>query len=333
MQSTEGRARPRVGLLGNPSDLYGGAVVAFTFEDFLTRVNLEPADSLVLVPGEGAPVPVVDGLNPGDHRAGAELLAAAVRRFAAARPELGLGDGAGLRARLTFSTDVPRQAGLSGSSAIVIAALRALGRAFDVELDPFLVSELALTAEVEDLGIVAGPQDRVVQAYGGLVGMDFTRERAPASYERLDQDLLPPLILAWNEAPGRDSGATHHDVYQRWQAGDPEVVAAMEAYPDLVSRGLAALRAGDRNGLADAVDENFDRRAALFPISGSDRELVQLGRSMGAGVKFCGSGGSVLVVPRSGTGLEDLERGYRDAGYAVLRPSVTIHGGGSRPAP
>ena len=67
MQSTEGRARPRVGLLGNPSDLYGGAVVAFTFEDFLTRVNLEPADSLVLAPGEGAPVPVGDGLNRLDH--------------------------------------------------------------------------------------------------------------------------------------------------------------------------------------------------------------------------------------------------------------------------
>lgn len=307
--------------------------MAFTFEDFLTRVKLEPADSLVLVPGEGPPVPVGDCLDPGDHGAGAELLAAAVRRFAGARPELGLGDGAGLRARLTFSTDVPRQAGLSGSSAIVIAALRALAGAFEVELDPYLVSELALAAEVEDLGIVAGPQDRVVQAYEGLVGMDFTRERAPSSYERLDPDLLPPLILAWNEAPGMDSGATHHDVYQRWKAGDSAVVAAMEEYPDLVSRGLAALRAGDRNALADLVDENFDRRAALFPVSDSDRELVQLGRSMGAGVKFCGSGGSVLVVPRSGTALEDVERGYRDAGYASLRPSVTVRGSGSRPAP
>lgn len=299
-------ARPRVGLLGNPSDLYGGAVVAFTFDDFATRVTVEPAERRELLPAEGS-----------------KLLGAAVARFAARFPALELGAGERLRARIAFETNVPRQAGLSGSSAIVIAALRALCAAFGVSLEPFEVAELALAAEVEDLGIVAGPQDRVVQAYGGLVAMDFTGPRAPERYERLDAALLPPLLIAWNDAPGRDSGATHHDVFERWRAGDPAVRAAMAAWPALVARGLAALRAGDVDALADAVDENFDRRAALFPIAAGDRALVELGRRHGAGSKFCGSGGAVLCVPRSGSSIEALEHACRAAGAAVLRPRVS----------
>ena len=64
------------------------------------------------------------------------------------------------------------QAGLSGSSAIVCAALSCLLDFFDVrhlikvEVRPNLV----LAAEKE-LGIVAGLQDRVAQVYGGLVYM------------------------------------------------------------------------------------------------------------------------------------------------------------------
>lgn len=67
---------------------------------------------------------------------------------------------------LTFQT------GLSGSSAIVCAALSCLLDFYDlrhlikVEVRPNLV----LNAEKE-LGIVAGLQDRVAQVYGGLVYM------------------------------------------------------------------------------------------------------------------------------------------------------------------
>lgn len=64
------------------------------------------------------------------------------------------------------------QAGLSGSSAIVCAALSCLLDFYNVrhlikvEIRPHLI----LSAEKE-LGIVAGLQDRVAQVYGGLVYM------------------------------------------------------------------------------------------------------------------------------------------------------------------
>ena len=66
------------------------------------------------------------------------------------------------------------QAGLSGSSAIVCAALSCLldfykiRKLIKVEVWP----QLILNAEKE-LGVVAGLQDRVAQVYGGLVYMVY----------------------------------------------------------------------------------------------------------------------------------------------------------------
>jgi glucuronokinase len=74
--------------------------------------------------------------------------------------------------RLSYDTTIPKQAGLSGSSAIVTAALSALETHFG---PPFALPRaqrpnLVLAAE-RALGITAGPQDRVIQTFEGLVYM------------------------------------------------------------------------------------------------------------------------------------------------------------------
>ncbi|KAL9661281.1 hypothetical protein QQ045_026105 [Rhodiola kirilowii] len=71
--------------------------------------------------------------------------------------------------KLSYDTNIPRQTGLSGSSAIVCAALSCLLDLYNVrhlikvEVKPNLV-----LADENALGIVAGLQDRVAQVYGGL---------------------------------------------------------------------------------------------------------------------------------------------------------------------
>ncbi len=329
--SVQDGARPRIGLFGNPSDLYGGKVVAFTFDDFEATARIEPLVEGIEIAGSGPALvfpcwsELVRGLEPRGGVAGAELLAAAMFRMLLHVPELkDLEDGDPRAAfRIGFETDVPRQAGLSGSSAIVIAALRALMRWFKVESAPFEISELALAAETEDLGLVAGPQDRVVQAFGGLVAMDFTGPRSPASYEHLDPALLPPLLCVWGDEPGTPSGDVHKDLRARWLRGDTNVRGVMARFSSLVDRGLQALRDRDLPGLADAVDANFDLRSSIFPIADEDRRLIELGREHGAAVKFPGSGGAALAVPRDPATIDRVEDVYREAGLHTLRPRVS----------
>ncbi|KAL0716623.1 hypothetical protein Bca4012_065945 [Brassica carinata] len=73
---------------------------------------------------------------------------------------------------LSYDTNIPRQTGLSGSSAIISAALSCLLDFYNVRhlIKLQVRPNLVLSAEKE-LGIVAGRQDRVAQVYGGLVHM------------------------------------------------------------------------------------------------------------------------------------------------------------------
>ena len=166
----EGSAAARAALAGNPSDLYGGAVLAVVLPSLVAHVAAEPAARLRVDPPNA-------------------LVEAAAGRL-------------GVTARIEWRTEIPRSVGLGGSSALAIATLRAFRR-----MDPSELAELALAVEVEDLGIAAGPQDRYAQAYGGLTFMEFAGPRPEC--EPVDPALLPPLVIAWRDAAAEDSGAVH----------------------------------------------------------------------------------------------------------------------------
>jgi glucuronokinase len=284
-----------VGLLGNPGDVYQGRALALAIWDFSAQVRVVPSERLTF--GERAE----------------ELLRAAVGRL----PEL-----PHTRFALQVRSDIPLQVGLAGSSAIVVAAMKALCTAFGLEIDPADLAERALAAEVEDLGITAGPMDRAIQAYGGLVAMDFRLPRGPHSYRRLDPALLPPLFVAWNPAPGQASTLPHDVVRARWEAGDPAVRAAMDTFVRLTDEGVACLEAGDRDGFRRCMDANFDARAGIWPTRPRDVELVEVGRKLGAAVKFAGSGGAVVGALRDESERSAVEKAYADAGFPCLRPRL-----------
>jgi len=295
-----GQAYARVGLLGNPSDAYGGVAVAFTLGNFAARVTVSPAPTLEIEDELAAP-----------------LLDAALRRYhthtsAPAQP-----------LRIALHTEIPFQAGLAGSSAIVIAALRAFGTLHGIPLGPFDQSELALAVEVEDLGIAAGPMDRVIQAWGGLLHMDFSRPRQPSSYTALPVDWLPPMLIAWDPQGGSSSHSVHSDVRERWQRGDPEVRAQMARFHEIVEAGTRAIRARDARALRAAVDRNFDARAQLFPIGERDQEMVAIARGHGAAAKQCGSGGACLAVLERPQDRDALAAKYTAAGYRTGEPQLS----------
>ncbi len=298
------QAYARAGLLGNPSDLYQGKVIAFTLADFRAEALVEAHPLTSIDPAGG-------------------LCAAAVKVFRRLLPAEQQ-DPQGWRLRLTFQTDVPRQAGLSGSSAIILAALRALALWFELELAPMHLAQLALEAERDHLGITAGPQDRVIQAHNGLLWMDFSHADGLPRIEALDPDTLPPLFIAWDPQPGAASGPLHAGVRERWLAGDPQVVAGIAELPRLAEEGREALRGGDHLRLRQLVERNFDLRAEFFPITPRDRRMIDLGRALGAATKFCGSGGAVLGVPAQTEDLAALQRSYLGAGFEFLQPRIQI---------
>jgi glucuronokinase len=285
----QGTAHARAALAGNPSDAYGGAVLAVTLDGLSAEASARPAQALVVEPAS-------------------ELVQATVRRFSA---EL---DAAAPPTAVRWRTSVPRGVGLGGSSAIVIAVLRALCALQGIALDPARLAELALVIETEDLGIAAGLQDRVAQAYGGLVFMEF----ADGAYEQLASELLPPLVVAWRADAAQDSGDVHAVLRTRLEAGDAAAVSGMQELAEIARAARAALIAGDHARLARTADESFDVRRRLLALDPRHVELVERARALDAGANYTGSGGAVVAVCRDQTHSATVARALAELGCGTL---------------
>ena len=322
--SPVGVAYARAGILGNPSDGYGGKALACVVRNFSSRVVVEPSDTWAItangvateISGIGT---ALDATVPKECEGLTRLVFAASRRFvyeyrAAAKVDRPF--------TLSCQTDIPRQVGLAGSSAVIIATMLALATRFAVTVPPFKLAEMALPTEVQDLDIAAGPMDRVIQSYEGVVEMDLAPPRAESKYRRVDPQLLPPMIVAWDAAGGASSGVAHGDLRARWRRGEQLVLDTMNELRDVVDRGMAALEANDRKEFCELVDHNFALRCRVFQVSDRDRQMVELARAAGAACKLCGSGGAVLAVPRRGADLQPLERAFAAAGYPSCCPDV-----------
>lgn len=313
----------RAGLLGNPSDGYGGKALACTLRNFAARVVVEPGDAFVIaVPDVRIRLSPDDLMDPAvslpDHGL-ARLVGAAWRRFLA---HVVPGTDPGPPMTLACTTTIPREVGLAGSSAVILATFRALAEQAGATLSPFDLAEQALATEVEDLGIAAGAMDRVIQAYGGVMVMDLAAPRSEASYRHLDRSLLPELLIAWDPQCGTSSGVAHGDLRRRWLARDPEVLAAVDALRDIVERGVRALEAGEPHALAPLFAENFAWRCRVFSVGQRDREMVTIVERAGGAAKLCGSGGAIVAVAARDGALSEVQRALVASGYEVAPAMV-----------
>ena len=321
----------RIGLVGNPSDGYHGKTIAVAIRNFWAEATVYESPRLELRPAPQdrsdfeSVEEMLNNIAQTGYYGGIRLLKAAVKKFF----EHHNNNGADLPDRnftLQYRTNIPRQVGLGGSSAIITAVMRALSRFYNVTIPRHILPNVVLAAETEELQLSAGLQDRVVQAYGGAVYMDFDRslmqDRGYGEYETLDRQNLPPLFLAYWPQAGQESGKTHDRVRERYELGEQEVVETMQQIADLTDSARQAMRNQNRSKLAQVLDRNFDLRAEIYPIQECDKDMVERAREVGASAKLCGSGGAIVgTYPNQGV-LDEAIDSLSEAGYRVVTPRI-----------
>ena len=327
-------AYARAALVGNPSDGYFGKTIAFTLRNFSARVTLYESPEIEILPlGDtsrfGSMEDLVRDVSLHGYYGGLRLIKAAVKRFADYCRQAGVS----LPPRqftIRYESDVPRQVGLAGSSAIVTATLRALMRFYDVTIPKHLQPGWILSVEREELGIPAGLQDRVIQVYEGLVAMDFSRAIMEAQgfgvYESLSPALLPPLYVAYDPQGAEESSRPHAAVRVLFEEGRRDVVDAMRRLADLTDRAKDCLLEHRTSDIPALLDENFDIRATIFPIAPRHRRMIDTARAAGACAKYAGSGGAIVGVYRDEAQFGELSAALEGIGCVVLRPRIEEEG-------
>src|SRR5688572_25093022 len=137
-------AYARAGLVGNPSDGYFGKTISFIIRNFRATVKLWESPHFEIVPthGDFARFASVDAFLKDQklhgYYGGMRLIKAAIKKFHeyCHRHDIELSDRS---FTVSFDTDIPRLVGLSGSSAIVVAMLRALMQFYAVEIPRHLL--------------------------------------------------------------------------------------------------------------------------------------------------------------------------------------------------
>jgi len=323
---------PRAGFLGNPSDGYYGKTISFAFSDFGVELTLVESKRMKFVPGVvddatfESPEALVRDVRLYGYYGGIRLLKAVSKRFF----EYCMDHGLALPRRnftAEYRINIPRLVGLSGSSAICSAMLKGLMAFYEVEIPIEVRPTLCLEAERE-LGINCGFQDRVIQIYNGLVYMDFGRDFLESHnygrYERLDPKLLGSVYIAYDANRAEESGKAHADVKRRFEARQPDIIAAMSEFADIAEKGRAALLAGRRKELAALVNANFDLRSRIFDIAEENRRMVMTARSSGASAKFAGSGGAIVGTFEDDEQFKSLERSLNLIGCRTIRPTIAV---------
>ncbi|MDZ7725640.1 MAG: GHMP kinase [candidate division KSB1 bacterium] len=325
------KAYSRAGLAGNPSDGYFGKTLSVTLKNYYASITMYETPDLEILPNERdhSYFPnlesLVNDVNLQGYYGGIRLIKAAAKRFYDYCLQRGIHlDDRNFTVR--YTTSIPVQVGLAGSSAIVTATINALMSFYGVEIPKPLIPNLILSVEIEELGISAGLQDRVTQVYEGLVYMDFDKElmekQGYGHYENMNPKLLPPLYLAYLSDLSEISGIAHGKLRGRYEAGEDKVVNAMQYFAECAERARDCLLNKQCDQLGQIMNDNFDKRREIFPISDMNLKMIEIARSVGASAKFPGSGGAMIGTYEDENMFLKLKEKLAEIGVEVVKPQL-----------
>ena len=300
--SVTATAPGRCGIIGNPTDIYGGRVVS---------CSVPARATCTLTLGESS--------LPEDLR----LWDAAVARFPISDP-----------VKVDWSSTIPRSSGVAGSTALLAATmacvLKIVGQEPDLESADGLAAFAELVRDVErnEAAIMCGYQDAYMVVHGGLQFLNFGGKHPvePGPHGRLMAIESPLPFLLITTGVERLSGSVHGPMSQRWLEGELLVVESMRRITELADEGVAALKNQDWVTLGALMDENHALIAALGGSGEPIDHLISRCKQHGAiSAKLAGAGlgGTVIALTLDPAGLE---AGLRADGYTRFMTPVIAPG-------
>ncbi len=322
---------PRAAVIGNPSDGYYGKTIAFLFKNFEAKVQLYHTPELDIQPqrldktsfnsiGE-----LVENVNLSGYYGGIRLLKATIKVFYDYCRECNIQlDERNFTIR--YDSNIPLRLGLAGSSAIITACMKALISFYGVAIPKPILANLVLNVEDKELGIAAGLQDRVAQAYAQPVYMNFDKKimekQGFGHYEALDASLFPTMYIAFRKNLSEGTEVLHNNLRARFNIGEKTVLEAMEKWAGFTEDFRNALYKKDYTAIHNLMNANFDLRRSLIPITKGNIEMVDSARSTGASAKFTGSGGAIIGTYEDEKMFIKLKETLNKKNIEVIKPEI-----------
>ncbi len=286
----------RCGIVGNPSDMYGGSVLSCTVKERAEcRIVVDTPALVVHNSGESATLTDSDDFKPlGDKL---DIVRAALQHFKIDPKTASL--------EIHLNTSIPMRAGLAGSTAMLAALVGALDVYLGLRFNPYAISEEMRKIEAGIMHVTCGFQDQHMAVFGGLNFMNFAgkqkltqeADEPLATIEPLAH-LIPevPLLLA-HTGIQHHSGTVHSSPRERWLSGEPLVLRNYARIGELAASAKRALLNSDWARLGELMNENHRLAAELGGSGPANDRLIETALAAGAwGAKLAGAGGGGTIV-------------------------------------
>jgi len=227
-------------------------------------------------------------------------------------------------------SESPAGAGISGSSALMIATTAALARFTNRHLTLEQMRVIAQNVEAQIIEVPTGCQDYYPALYGGLSAIRLDadgihREAIPIAPEEIESR----FVLAYTGAP-RKSGTNNWEVFKSHINGDKRVFRNFERITAIAISMHQALVAGQWEEVGRLLREEWKLRRSNAPGITTpliDKLISVAGKHGGRAAKVCGAGGGGCLIFLVETGAASrVAAAIGDAGARVLPLQVARDG-------
>lgn len=234
---------------------------------------------------------------------------------------------------LETHSESPAGAGISGSSAMMIATTAALARLTGRDIDLEQIRVIAQNVEAQLIGVPTGCQDYYPAMYGGVNAIHLDPdgvhcEPVPVSLDEVDER----FALFYTGAP-RQSGINNWEVFKAHINGDAKVVHNFADISNIARRLHLALSNAQWDDVEKLMQEEWMLRRTNAPgiTTPLIDKLISVAMQNGArAAKVCGAGGGGCVVALIEQGSGDRvknavrENGGQPLDFRVAREGLTF---------
>ncbi len=284
MRDVLARAPGRICLLGDNADLIERPAIAAAISAFLTvRLVKRPDDRVILV---GRDIDVREEFERGET----PPLDTPLKYMKAVYLRLQEDITSGFEAEVT--SQIPVSAGLSSSTALCIAFIRAISQAYAIQMDPLEVAELSFDIESHDLDIECGRMDQYAIASGGVT---YIETGEPPGVERIPVASLP--IVVGDTREPHDTQQLQKWLRGRIEANDPSLMLPLKRVTEIVEEGKLSLYANDLKALGELMIRQQVEERLMGTSTERLEAFCRVSLQAGAlGAKQMGAGGGGCMI-------------------------------------
>lgn len=283
----------RAGIIGNPTDGYGGSLISCSIKN-RAEVIIQSDKGLILE-SENRRKELIWRNDYENKQDEFDIIRCVLRFFKLYN----------LRARITFKSNIPVQAGLAGSTALLSCVLSAVLAYTGIKINKYELAEMNRTIELNYLKCQCGYQDAYMTTFGGLCYLDFRGKEYYKDYleeiyavvENISSYVKDLPFVIVHTGIKHNSGDFHKPLRERWLDGDEAVIKGYKEIACIAREGKKALIKQNWEELAYLMNQNHKIQSSLA-FSGEQNEyMIKIAKENGAlAAKLAGAGGGGTII-------------------------------------